>query len=138
MSNNPIQTKKIKNSIDRKTKKELWNIFDTECNTCKNTLECIYRVSGEREICECCDSILIITDEGYMACQNPSCSIIYRDTLDQTAEWRYFGADDNQNNDPTRCGMPTNPLLQESSFGCKVMLAYPSSYEMRKIKRYTD
>jgi hypothetical protein len=29
-----------------------------------------------------------------------------KDNVDQTAEWRYYGADDNQNSDPTRCGMP--------------------------------
>ena len=41
--------------------------------------------------------------------------------LDFEKEWRYYGADDSQNKDPTRCGMPINPLLRESSFGCKVM-----------------
>ena len=50
----------------------------------------------------------------------------------------YYGADDNQNSDPTRCGMPINPLLQESSFGCKVLCNGSSSYEMRKVRRYTE
>ena len=50
----------------------------------------------------------------------------------------YYGADDNQNSDPTRCGMPINPLLEESSFGCKVLCMGKSSYEMRKIRRYTE
>jgi transcription initiation factor TFIIB len=58
--------------------------------------------------------------------------------VDHSAEWRYYGADDNQNNDPTRCGMPINPLLQESSFGCKVLCFGSMSYEMRKIRRYTE
>ena len=53
-------------------------------------------------------------------------------------EWRYYGADDNQNSDPTRCGMPINPLLEESSYGCKVLCIGPMSYEMRKIRRYTE
>ena len=35
-------------------------------------------------------------------------------------------------------GMPINPLLKESSFGCKVMCLPQSSYEMRKIRRYTE
>jgi transcription initiation factor TFIIB len=34
--------------------------------------------------------------------------------------------------------MPINPLLQESSFGCKVLCAGATSYEMRKIRRYTE
>jgi transcription initiation factor TFIIIB Brf1 subunit/transcription initiation factor TFIIB len=58
--------------------------------------------------------------------------------IDQGAEWRYYGADDNQSGDPTRCGMPINPLLKESSFGCKVICPAKSSYEMRKIRRYTE
>jgi transcription initiation factor TFIIB len=58
--------------------------------------------------------------------------------VDHSAEWRYYGADDNQNSDPTRCGMPINPLLQESSYGCKILCMGGMSYEMRKIKRYTE
>jgi transcription initiation factor TFIIB len=34
--------------------------------------------------------------------------------------------------------MPINPLLKESSFGCKVLINGPMSYEMRKIRRYTE
>ena len=41
--------------------------------------------------CDCCESILIITDEGFMACKNPSCGVIYKDMLDQGAEWRFMG-----------------------------------------------
>ena len=40
--------------------------------------------------------------------------------------------------DPTRCGMPINPLLKESSYGCKVICNGRSTYEMRKIRRYTE
>jgi transcription initiation factor TFIIIB Brf1 subunit/transcription initiation factor TFIIB len=40
--------------------------------------------------------------------------------------------------DPTRCGMPINPLLRESSYGCKVVCNGRSTWEMRKIRRYTE
>ena len=63
---------------------------------------------------------------------------MYKDMIDQGAEWRFYGADDNQMGDPTRCGMPINPLLKESSYGCKVICPSNSSYEMRKIRRYTE
>jgi len=63
---------------------------------------------------------------------------LYKDILDQTAEWRYYGAGDSQQRDPTRCGMPINPLLQQSSYGCKVQCRGRVSYEMRKIRRYTE
>jgi transcription initiation factor TFIIB len=120
-------------------KVKLWNIFDNEVNTDKKplSLECIYRKSGNREICERCEYKLALSDEGFLVCTNYNCGIIYKDMVDQSAEWRYYGADDNQHNDPTRCGMPINPLLEESSYGCTVLSNGPMSYEMRKIRRYT-
>ncbi len=133
--NDTTKTKKIKKPKNNNA--ELWKKFDDEI-TSKNTIECVYRQVGQREFCDCCESILIITDEGFMACKNPNCGVIYKDILDQSAEWRFYGADDNSNTDPTRCGLPINPLLKESSYGCKVMCPQSSSYEMRKIRRYTD
>ena len=131
------KSKKRKNNIVNKT--ELWNIFDSEIdNEQKKPLECIYRECGDREKCERCEHSLAFSDEGFLTCTNLQCGIIYKDLLDQSAEWRFYGADDNQNNDPTRCGMPINPLLKESSFGCKVISCGPMSYEMRKIRRYTE
>ena len=73
-----------------------------------------------------------------MCCVNKSCGLIYKEITDFSAEWRYYGADDTQGSDPTRCGMPINPILKESSYGCKVVNSGRSSYEMRKIKRYTE
>jgi transcription initiation factor TFIIB len=121
-------------------KKELWSTFDSEVNGSikEEPLECIYRACGDREKCDLCDFSLAFSDEGFLTCTNAKCGIIYKDLVDQSAEWRYYGADDNQNSDPTRCGMPINPLLQESSFGCKVLCCGATSYEMRKIRRYTE
>lgn len=86
--------------------------------------------------CDGCNSILFIGDEGFLVCSNSSCGIIYKDKLDQGAEWRYYGGNDTNASDPTRCGMPINPLLQESSFGCTVLTCNRSSYEMQKVRRY--
>ena len=130
------KTKKV--SIHKNSKKKLWHQFDAEVLHNEKNVECIYSNIGTRDVCDCCTSTLMVTDEGFQACMNKQCGIIYRDTLDQTAEWRYYGADDSSASDPTRCGMPINPLLQESSFGCKVIITGASSYEMRKIMRYTD
>jgi transcription initiation factor TFIIB len=135
MSNDRSQKRRI-NNID---KTKLWNTFDSEINPDKNDpLECIYRSSGDREKCEQCEYNLAFSDEGFLTCTNSKCGIIYKDILDQSAEWRFYGADDNNNVNPTRCGMPTNPLLEESSYGCKVLCYGSTSYEMRKIRRYTE
>ena len=130
-----------KNKPTNVNKKKLWNIFDTEVgNDHKpiDPLECIYRACGNREMCDHCENILAFSDEGYLTCVNKKCGIVYKDIVDQSAEWRYYGADDNQSSDPTRCGMPINPLLEESSYGCKVLCIGPMTYEMRKIRRYTE
>ena len=137
MSNDKSKKKKVSNV----NKTELWNIFDSEVDNpdkLKAPLECMYRASGNREVCERCEYILAFSEEGFLTCTNNKCGIIYKDIIDQSAEWRYYGADDNQNSDPTRCGMPINPLLQESSYGCKVLCNGSMSYEMRKIRRYTE
>ena len=132
------QSKKRKDKLTNKT--ELWSIFDSEIcdDKPKIPLECIYRACGNREKCDQCAASLAFSDEGFLTCTNNTCGIIYKDIVDQSAEWRYYGADDNQNSDPTRCGMPINPLLKESSFGCKVLCIGSTSYEMRKIRRYTE
>jgi transcription initiation factor TFIIB len=132
------KSKKKKDNKNREDKAKLWSIFDNEIMTEKQPLECIYRSISNRENCEQCNFVLAYSDEGYLTCTNDKCGIIYKDILDQGAEWRYYGVDDNHNSDPTRCGMPINPLLAESSFGCKVLCFGKSSYEMRKIRRYTE
>lgn len=137
MSNEKSKKRKT-NNIDTA---KLWNIFNDEItgNEKKvDPLECMYRSCGDRERCERCESSLAFSDEGFLTCTNRTCGIIYKDMVDQSAEWRYYGADDNQSSDPTRCGMPINPLLEESSYGCKVLCFGSTSYEMRKIRRYTE
>lgn len=134
-------SKKNKELLSFKDKAHLWNVFDCEVGSAdKNAdnLECIYRACGDREQCDRCAHALAFSEEGFLTCTNTKCGIIYKDTTDQTAEWRYYGADDNQGGDPTRCGMPINPLLKESSYGCKVLCSGQTTYEMRKIRRYTE
>jgi len=77
-------------------------------------------------------------EDGFPTCTNSSCGIIYKNTLDYSPEWRFYGADDKNSNDPTRCGNPINPLLLESSYGCKILCNARSSYEMKKIRKWTE
>jgi transcription initiation factor TFIIB len=144
--NNTNKTKKLS---QKKNSKHLWSLFDEDKSNLENKkIECIYSKNTDvileekdksgRESCDLCNSEIKITDEGFYACTNEKCGIIFKDILDETAEWRYYGAGDNNNIDPTRCGMPINPLLTESSYGCKVVCGNNSSYEMRKIRRYTE
>ena len=136
MSENARITKKKR---DNKNNKDAWRKLESAFKIKDDTpIECVYRTCGQREQCDVCESSVCITDDGFLTCTNTKCSIIYKDIIDQSAEWRYYGGDDNNSSDPTRCGMPVNPLLVQSSYGCKVMCGGSSSYEMRKIRRYTE
>ncbi len=136
------KTKKIKHSRKHANKhKTAWSLIDEEEKGEKNTnIECIYEKNNviETNKCSICEGQLYYQENGFLFCSNPQCGKLYKDMIDFGAEWRYYGADDNNTTDPTRCGMPINPLLVESSYGCKVMCSSSSSYEMRKIKRYTE
>jgi len=139
---NPIDKngKTKKKRLDVNEKMKLWDIFD------KDEIENLEILKIENEelkieesgMCHLCKSILFIMEDGFPTCSNPNCSVIYKDTLDYSPEWRFYGADDKNTNDPTRCGNPINPLLMESSFGCKVICTSKSSREMRRIGQWTE
>ena len=132
---NHTRKKKEKNN----KKIDIWKLYDSEINGKKKEIELLYsNEPSNNNICELCNCILILNEDNLLICTNKKCSVIYKNNLDYTAEWRYYGADDTNNNDPTRCGMPFNPLLKESNFGCKVLLNGSYNYEIHKIKRYTD
>jgi transcription initiation factor TFIIB len=134
------KTKKKKTELSTIDKSKLWSIFDTdkqEIELSKDSeLECIY--TKESDTCNLCNSHLMIMEDGFPTCTNKECGVMYKDILDYSPEWRFYGADDKNANDPTRCGNPINPLLQESSFGCKVLCNTKSSYEMKKIRKWTE
>jgi transcription initiation factor TFIIB len=142
------KTKKKKVPLTKIDKNKLWDIFDQDKTAMNNQsipidsrAELVYNPSellcDETGICRLCNSVLMIMDDGFPTCTNTQCGLIYRDALDYSPEWRFFGADDKNANDPTRCGNPINPLLVESSFGCKVLCTGKSSYEMKKISKWT-
>lgn len=111
----------------------LWTQYDNDIG--KENLNNEY--IEEENFCEHCKSIMKQTEEGYLCCDNIECSKISKNKLDFTAEWRYFN-ENLANSDPSRCGMPINPYLVETSFACRIVCNQNSSYEMRKIRRYTE
>lgn len=137
------KTKKNKKMLSNSEKSKLWNIFDSDKETLEEIqrnkqVECVFQTDNETGLCNMCNSVLIIMDDGFPTCTNQNCSVIYKNTLDYSPEWRFYGADDKNTNDPTRCGNPINPLLVESSYGCKVLCNTSSSYEMKKIRKWTE
>ena len=120
----------------KNVKKHCWKQFDETCNSTRKNIES--STTSCIDSCSNCGSIIYTNIGTFPVCSNDKCSMIQKNILDQTAEWRYYGADDNSSSDPTRCGMPINPLLEESSYGCKVLNNGKTNYEMLKIKRYTE
>jgi transcription initiation factor TFIIB len=56
--------------------------------------------------------------------------------IENGAEWRYYGAEDSRDDDPTRCGLPTNELLPKSSLGSMIGGKKGESRDMRRIRMY--
>ena len=147
---NNTRTKKKKSTMSTEKRERLWNIFDDDKKGIQEQQlqEDPINESGnengdgngmkEMGLCFKCNSILVIMEDGFPTCTNTDCAIIYSDTLDYSPEWRFYGSEDKNTNDPTRCGNPINPLLPESSYGCKVLCHQKASHEMKKISKWTD
>ena len=137
MEVNKNKTKKKKVQLSNIDKSKLWEIFDSDKNETSNN-EKKQGYFTESGLCHLCKCVLMIMEDGFPTCTNSECGIIYTETLDYSPEWRFYGTEDKNAADPTRCGNPINPLLVESSYGCKVLSTAKSSYEMKKIKKWTE
>ena len=70
------------------------------------------------KIDKCCDIISNFQSrDGIIICTK--CNKIINNIID-SPEWRFYGASDSKNSDPTRCGMPINMLLPDSSVGTSI------------------
>lgn len=135
------KTLRKKKTLSNNDKAKMWDLFDQD----KQEVECVYespkptpKSMPSENGCRICDYQLMIMEDGFPTCTNKQCGLIYRDTLDYSPEWRFYGADDKNSKDPTRCGNPINPLLHESSFGCKILCNQNASYEMKRIRKWTE
>ena len=85
---------------------------------------------------KCCDIVENHKNiNGVYECSK--CSKIVSNILN-TPEWRYYGADDTKSGDPTRCGMPMNVLLPDSSVGSIILNQYSKDKNMNQIKKYQE
>lgn len=129
------KTKKIivikkKNSLQ--LDEDIWGSF----LPLKNSQEAQVEEDNDNERCQYCQQNNLISNyDGLIVCSN--CGATADKIIDHSAEWRYYGYNDNKNSDPTRCGLPINNLLPQSSM-CSVISNFNrnDSYEMKKIRRY--
>ena len=76
----------------------------------------------------------VILEDGNYICKK--CNTLVERFMDMQAEWRYYGCEDSKTNDPTRCGMPVNDLLPNSSLGSIISNQTNESYDMKLIRKY--
>lgn len=89
----------------------------------------------DKNDCVCgCGSSEIIVEDTMQICKN-CCAVLGR-VIDNTAEWRYYGADDNRDGDPSRCGLPTNTLLPKSSLGSMIGGSRRDNIDIKRIRMY--
>jgi transcription initiation factor TFIIIB Brf1 subunit/transcription initiation factor TFIIB len=78
------------------------------------------------------DERSVRVEEGQRVCTG--CGTIMEQTIDEGAEWRYYGADD-RNDDPSRVGLTISSLLPDSSYGSMAMNKKVSSPQFKSIQR---
>lgn len=117
-------------------KRQLWKAFDDEE---EDSTQIKYSSDiQEVDICTECSAVMMVSEDGLPTCSNTSCGVMKASSIDFSPEWKFFQSDDRNAQDHTRCGNPVNPLLAESSFGCKVSCSSKSPYEMRKIQKWVE
>jgi transcription initiation factor TFIIB len=132
-----------RSKISAQKKQKMWDLLKADlgvkdCDETVITDQQTQHTKIEDGYCCMCNSMLEIAEEGFPTCTNPRCGYIYKEVLDSSPEWRFYSGSDDKHTDNSRCGNPINPLLQESSLGCKIVCGIGSSYEMKKIRRYTE
>lgn len=83
--------------------------------------------------CLYCKMESCVIEEGHLICKQ--CGSILKICYDDSAEWRYYGNDTHQRNDPCRCGIASNYLYPDYNTGSIIGYGGRHSYSMKKIIR---
>ena len=111
-------------SLNKQNSQELWDLLKPPQEIKSNSYD----------KCNHCKSTNIEINSIEIICKN--CGTVQNEILDYNAEWRFYGSEDTKSSDPTRCGLPTNELLPQSSQGSTIAYKWGESYDMRKIRNY--
>ncbi len=78
-------------------------------------------IENSKEVCFYCkEKDCLIIDSEMVICTK--CGVENNNIIDHKAEWRYYGTDDNKrSSDPTRCGVPNNPYISDSSLSTVIL-----------------
>ena len=120
--------------MDYEINDQMWDFFKNDSD---NEIIPKIKDNEDNEIydyCDHCENFKVTVENHYRVCLD--CGTMSEIIIDTSAEWRYYGFDDNKMSDPTRCGLPTNELLPESSLGSIVSYKFGESFDMKKIRNY--
>lgn len=110
----------------------------TDIDSCWNLLDDfkyeLDKIETNDEVVCSCGSNEIIVEETMQICKQ--CYSVIGRIIDSSAEWRYYGADDNRDGDPSRCGLPTNVLLPKSSLGSMIGRSRNENMDIKRIRMY--
>lgn len=88
---------------------------------------------------ECCKNPnhIQFSEDGFATCS--VCATVFTDFLNFDQEWRFYGNDDTKGaEDPSRCGLPSNPYL-ENNLSCSFATGgYSASKQYASLIRYTN
>lgn len=105
---------------------DIWDLLDD--------LKDKFIIDDDKNIRCACGCLEVIVEDTMQICKN--CSAIMGKVIDNGAEWRYYGFDDNKNGDPSRCGLPTNYLLPKSSLGSMIGFNYRDNIDIRRARMF--
>ena len=117
--------------------KSIWDIFEDVLDSPKKSSIAEEEFEDIDDVCENCKSNQLVLLEGSMCCRD--CGMINSKHIVETAEWRYYGAQDTKSSNPIRCGMIVNEFLPKSSLGSVIKSSHVGSknwYKLNKMRRY--
>ena len=115
---------------------EIWNLYKEINDSFKNIdlNKDLNKISEEESLSDlkskkknnvqncynCNESEFLIMDSEMIVCT--LCGTENDSIIDYQAEWRYYGCDDNKrSSDPNRCGIPSNPIIPDSSLSTIIL-----------------
>jgi transcription initiation factor TFIIIB Brf1 subunit/transcription initiation factor TFIIB len=101
-----------------------------DCLNWENNNSSINKTNSINRCTSCINSKIIELDSEYIC---DTCGISYGCLIDETAEWKMYGSEDNRSGDPTRCGAPRNPILIETSLSTTI--AYSNNPVYKKLRQ---
>ena len=95
------------------------NIIENE-NIKVNDVNIDTKISTKKSCFNCKETDFLMMDSEMIICTY--CGIENEMIIDYNAEWRYYGNDDNKrSSDPNRCGIPSNPIIPDSSLSTIIL-----------------